>query len=71
MGTRVIVNDKGNPVDCVVTASPTTAARSIPTDGGRRIDVRGVEDPSFRVGGIIHRDENVYGASITYARMGE
>ncbi len=26
---------------------------------------------TLRLGGIIHRDENVYGASITYTRMGE
>lgn len=71
VGTRVVVNDNGAVVPCVVTASPTTAARNIGVDGHRRIDVRGANDPAFRVGGIIHRDENVYGATVTYTRESE
>lgn len=71
VGTRVVVNDDGTVVPCVVTASPTYSARSISVDGHRRIDVRGADDPKFRVSGIIHRDENVYGPTVTYTRVGE
>jgi hypothetical protein len=70
VGTDVMVRDSdGTIVRCVVTESsigPASIAQRGYGDRSRRISVRGAVDPTFRVGGIIHRDENVYGASVWY-----
>lgn len=67
VGCPVMVrNSDGTLVLCAVTHSPMRGNLRVSVDGHRRIEVVGINDPTFRVGGIIHRDENVYGASIWY-----
>lgn len=67
VGCPVMVrNTDGALVLCAVTHSPMRGHSRVSVDGHRRIEVVGINDPSFRVGGIIHRDENVYGAKIWY-----
>lgn len=66
VGCPVMVrNSDGAIVLCAVTHSPMrSTGRTF--DANRRIEVVGINAPTFRVGGIIHRDENVYGARIWY-----
>ncbi len=75
VGATVIVHDPAHgAVECIVTESPMPDSVSIATawsnapdaTRGRRLCVRGATDPTYRIGGVIHCDENVYGASITY-----
>jgi hypothetical protein len=70
VGSDVMVHDSdGTIVRCVVTESsigPASITQRGYGDRNRRISARGAVDPTFRVGGIIHRDENVYGASVWY-----
>ena len=61
VGCPVMVRDTdGTLVLCAVTHSPMRGHTRISPDDHRRIEVVGINDPAFRKGGIIHRDEYVY-----------
>lgn len=70
VGATVMVrNSDGRYLPCIVTESPCgppSIAQCGYGDRNRRISVRGVADPKFRIGGIVHRDENIGGAKVWY-----
>ena len=71
VGATVIVHDRSHDVECVVTESPMQHGigfgDALLYDESRRICVLGIAEPTYRIGGIIARNEDRYGALITWS----